>query len=98
MKRLSLFITIQLFGLQAFSQPAWKLVKEKNGMKIFMASVENSKFKSIRVQAVFEGTIQKLMSVVGNISKHPEWVYKAKTAYILKRVNDNDFFYYIESS
>lgn len=63
-----------------------------------MASVDNSKFKSIRVQTVFDGTIPKLISIISNINKHPEWVYRAKTAYILKQVNPNEFLYYIEST
>ena len=79
------------------AQPVWKLVKEKNGVKIFMANVDNSKFKNIRVQILSEGTIPKLISIISDINKYPEWVYKEKTAYILKQVSHNEFIYYIES-
>jgi hypothetical protein len=92
-----IFFSFVLLNLETNAQPAWKLVKEKNGMKIFTASVDNSKFKSIRVQTVFDGTITKLISIISNIKQHPEWVYRAKTAYILKQVNPNEFLYYIES-
>ena len=81
----------------AHAQPSWKLVKEKNGIRISLASVENSKFKSVRVQTILEGTISKLINILSDINKHPEWVYKAKTATILKQVTPYEFIYHIES-
>ncbi|MEO6328565.1 MAG: START domain-containing protein [Ginsengibacter sp.] len=92
-----LFFLVSL-NIKAYTQPSWKLVKEKSGIKVFAARLENSKFKSIRVQGVFDGTISKLISIVTNVSKAPEWVYKTRTAYILKQVNPYEFFYYTESS
>jgi hypothetical protein len=74
------------------------LVKEKNGIKVFMASVENSKFKNIRVQALMEGTISKLVNILFQVDKMPEWVYKCKEAYILKQITPNEFIYYNETA
>lgn len=91
---LLLLITL---NLQAHTQPAWKLVKEKNGIKIFLASVANSKFKSVRVQSIMEGTIFKLINILSNINEAHEWVYKTKTAYFLKRITPYDFLYYTET-
>jgi hypothetical protein len=98
MKPLLIFFLLITSNLKALTQPAWKLAKEKNGIRIFTASVESSKFKSIRVQGVFDGTISKLLSVITNISKAPEWVYKTKMAYILKQLTPHEFLYYTESS
>jgi hypothetical protein len=86
-----------VYALTVQSQSSWKLVKNKDGINVYLSSGENSKFKSIRVQTVFDGTIQKLIAIVGDISKHPQWVYKAKSAYILKQVSPYEFLYYIES-
>jgi hypothetical protein len=93
-----IFLAFIFLNLNTGAQPAWKLVKDKNGIRIFIASVNNSKFKSIRVQTVLDGTIPKLISIISNINKHPEWVYRAKKAYILKQVSPNEFLYYIEST
>jgi hypothetical protein len=85
------------FQFEATSQQNWRLTKENNGIKVFMASNKQSKFKSIRVQCVFDGTIPKLINIIENVSKHTDWVYKTKKAYVLKRVSPSEFIYYSES-
>jgi len=62
-----------------------------------MATSKQSKFKSIRVQCVFDGTIPKLIKIINNVSKHTDWVYKTKEAYILKQVSLSEFIYYSQS-
>jgi hypothetical protein len=85
------------FFFEANSQQNWKLTKENNGIKVYMASSKQSKFKSIRVQCVFDGTIPKLINIIKNVSKHTDWVYKTKEAYVLKQVSPSEFIYYSES-
>ena len=82
----------------ATAQQDWKLAKDKDGIKVFLASREDSKFKSIRVECVLDGTISKLISILENVSGHPGWVYKTKKANLLKQVNFLDFIYYSESN
>ena|ERR1035438_2037089 len=84
------------FPFEANSQQDWRLTKENNGIKVFMASSKRSKFKSIRVQCVFDGTIPKLINIIKNVSKHIDWVYKTKEAYILKQISRSEFIYYSE--
>ena len=83
--------------INAHAQLSWKLSKEKNGIKVFLARVENSKFKSIRVQAVMEGSIAKLVNILCDVNKMPEWIYKNKTSYILKQITPTNFIYYNET-
>lgn len=98
MKPSIIFLLFVITTLQAQTQPSWKIVKNKNGIKVSVVSVENSKFKSIRVQGIFDGTIEKLISIIYNMHRASEWVYKTKTASVLKRLTPNEFFYYIETS
>jgi hypothetical protein len=53
---MKLFISsiLILLIINANGQTSWKLTKEKNGIKVFLGSVENSKFKSIRVKALMD--------------------------------------------
>jgi START domain. len=95
--KFTFFLVFIILCMKTSAQPVWKLVKEKNGMKIFTANAGNSKFKNIRVQMLSQGTIQKLTSIISDINKYPEWVYKEKTAVVLKQVSNNEFIYYIES-
>ncbi len=98
MKSYYIFFALMVTVTFANAQPTWKLVREKNGIQVYTASIENSKFKSIRVQTVLEGTIPKLMQILGDISKHPEWVYKAKSATIVNQISPNEFIYYTETT
>lgn len=98
MKALLMLLLLFKGDLQAQIQPSWKTVKEKNGIKVSIASVENSKFKSIRVQGSFDGTIAKLIGIICNMNAAPQWVYKTKTATILKWVSPYEFYYYTETS
>ena len=97
MKTYLFFFILLLLTINAQSQPNWKLAKENNGIKVFLASVENSKFKSIRVQAVMEGSIDKLVNILCDVPKMPEWIYKCKRSYILKQVTPTNIIYYNET-
>ena len=96
MKLFILYILVAL-TINAHAQPSWKLTKEKNGIKVFLGGVENSKFKSIRVQAIMEGSISKLVNILSQVNKMTEWIYKCKKSYILKLVTPTNFIYYNET-
>lgn len=98
MKRCFIFSIIFFAYVTALAQQQWKLTKEENGIKVFMAKSEHSKFKSIRVQCLLDGSISKLISIMTNVSNHVNWIYKTKKAYIVKQVTPLDFLYYTEAS
>ena len=97
MKPYLLFFMLVAACSTAQVQTSWKFVSDKNGINIYSGIVENAKYKSIKVETVFDGTINKLMDILGDISKHPEWVYKTKSASIIKKISDYEFVYYTES-
>ena len=92
------FFFLIIATLTSLAQPSWKLVKEKNSIKVFTASTEQSKFKSIRVQGTFDGTISRLIQIVTDVKDHPKWVYKAKNTQLVKQLNANELIYYTQSS
>jgi hypothetical protein len=98
MRNTVVFFILIIATLPGLAQPSWKLVKEKNGIKVFTANSEQSKFKSIRVQGVFDGTISKLIRIVTDVKGHPGWVYKAKNTQLVKQLNPNELLYYTQSS
>jgi len=80
------------------AQQQWKLTKEEDGIKIFIADDESSKFKSVRVQCVLEGTISKLITILKDVKAYDGWIYKTKQAYMLKQPNPAEFIYYLETN
>jgi hypothetical protein len=76
----------------------WKLSKEKDGIKVYQSELQHSSYKAIKVECMLEGNYDKLIAVLSNVSGQKDWVYHNKTAYIVKKVNPYEFYYYTEAS
>lgn len=97
-KRIILFVFYLLIVQPVTAQYQWKLSKDKDGIRVYLATVPASAIKALKVECTLDGTIDKLIGVIQNVSLQKEWVYKNKTAYVLKKNNADDFFYYSETS
>lgn len=75
----------------------WKLVKNKNGVKAYTREVENSDIKQVKVITVIKSTLTAPVAIVRDVKSHTKWIYRCKTAKILKTVAENDHYYYNES-
>lgn len=91
-------LLLSLVTVTTFAQYNWKLSKEKDGIKVYESEIKNSDFKSIKVECVLQGTYDKLMAVLNDVSRHRDWVYNSKASALLKRNSPNDFYYYTETS
>jgi len=96
--KIACLFSFSVLTLTGYSQYNWKLSKEKDGIKVYQSEVKNSNLKSIKVECVLQGTYDKLMTILNDVSRHKEWVYNSKTAYILKRNSPYEFYYYTETS
>lgn len=96
-KILCLFL-FSICAAATHAQYDWKLSKDKDGIKVYESETKNSNFRSIKVECVLQGTYDKLMTVLNDVSRHKEWVYNSKGSNILKRNSPYDFYYYTETS
>lgn len=100
------FITVKItclllcsgFVSSVTGQYNWQLSKAKDGIRVYQSAVKHSNYKSIKVECTLEGSYDRLIAVLNNVSGQKEWVYNNKTAYILKRVNPHELYYYSETS
>jgi len=76
----------------------WKLDKNKDGIKVFLAENPKSKFKSIKVECTLQGTYDKLITILTDIDHLKAWVYNTKTSYLIKKLSPYDLYYYTETS
>jgi ribosome-associated toxin RatA of RatAB toxin-antitoxin module len=98
MKRKILFITLMMV-IQAISvsaQDDWKLQKDKDGIKVYSAEVPDSKIRAIKVVAEYEATSEEIADIVMDINTATEWVSHLKSTYLIKRVSQNEYYYYAE--
>jgi hypothetical protein len=98
MVRISCLILCSGFVFSATGQYNWKLSKEKDGIKVYQSAVKNSNYKSIKVECTLEGSFDKLIAVLSNVTGQKDWVYHNKEAYIIKQVSPHEFYYYTEAS
>ncbi len=96
--RITMILWLLLCSYASFSQTNWELTKDKNGIKVYTATEGSSKYKSIKVEAVLTGTLQKLVKILRDVENNKAWVYSTKQSYILKEINANEFFYYSETA
>lgn len=97
MVRLLLFIVFFINYYYASAQTEWELTKDRNEIKVYTAKQNSSKFRSIKVEAVFNGTLQKLVKILMDVRNNKNWVYGTKNSYPVKEVNAGEIFYYSET-
>ena len=86
------------FTSSVAGQYNWKLSKDKDGIKVYQSDLQHSSYKAIKVECTLEGNYDKLMAVLSNVSGQKDWVYHNKIAYMVKKVNPYEFYYYTEAS
>ena len=79
------------------AQQNWKLSRDEDGIKIYLANDETTKFKNVKVQCTFDGTIPKLLFILKDVKNYTGWIYKTKQAYLLKQ-SPAEFIYYLETA
>jgi hypothetical protein len=84
--------------LPAYCQNDWELKKQKNGISVFTKTMESSNFKAVKVEAVLNGKLNKLDSIIRDVKNHKEWIYSMKGAYPIKFVSSNEIIYYEETT
>jgi hypothetical protein len=90
-------ILFSLLFLWASAQTEWSLTRNENGIKVYTAKGENSKFKRIKVEAIIPGTIEKLRSVLLDVNNNKKWVYHTRQSHLVEQVNPNEVVYYAET-
>jgi hypothetical protein len=75
----------------------WELSRDENGIKVYKANSDSSRFKIIKVEALMSGTLQKLINVLKDVDNNKNWVYNTIHSYLVRNINENEFLYYAET-
>ena len=95
--KLAGLVLFSTFASAAIGQYNWKLSKDKDGIKVYQSEVKHSKYKNIKVECTFEGTYDKLMAILNDVTNQKNWVYNNVSSSILKRISTGEFYYYSET-
>jgi hypothetical protein len=98
MKRKILFMALLMITkvISVSGQEDWNLQKDKDGIKVYSAKIPDSKIRAIKVVANYEATPEEIANIVMDINSSQEWVSHLKSTYLIKRVSQNELYYYAE--
>ncbi|GAB3960703.1 START domain-containing protein [Spirosoma harenae] len=93
------FIAVFLLSMNALGQAKndWHLEKDKNGIRVYSRHLDGSRLKEIKVDCEIPGSINQLVAFLSDVDQYSKVVYKNKSAQLLRRVSETDFYYYSES-
>jgi hypothetical protein len=77
-----------------YGQPDWRLKKEESGIKIYMRTNQHSSFNEIKVEMTIQSKLSALAALILDVPNHTQWVYNVKASYVLKKIADNEFYFY----
>lgn len=95
---------LKLLALCAFTfiaritlaQNTWTFKTQSGDIKVYVDKQSPMKVKPIKVEGGINATPAQVAAVLLDIKSYPEWVYKIKSASIIKQTSATDLFYYAE--
>ena len=92
------FLILLFVSIESFSQKDWTLKTEKNGIKVYTKSFENSPFKAIKTTFTIDASLTRITAVLLDIKNTGDWVYSTKSAVVLNQISQSELVYYSEIS
>ena len=74
----------------------WVLVKDKSNIKIFSRKFTGSEIKEIKAHTKINTPVAGLTALLMDVETFPDWMPNVKSTEILKKVSENEIYYYIE--
>lgn len=91
---IALILVLKL--VPASAQGDWILKTEKEGIRIYMSAVPDSKIKAIKVEGDFNATPTDVVALLMDVNTSAEWVYHVKSCKLIKQVSPSELYYYSE--
>jgi hypothetical protein len=93
-KNIILFCSAIFIIGSADAQAQWRLKRDQSGVKIYMRTSGRSSFNELKAEITIEATLSELAALILDVPNHTRWVYSVKTCYLLKKIADNELYYY----
>ncbi len=97
MKKRNYYLALILclfWAFPGFTQSAWVLKDEKEGIRIYSRNNQNSKFNELKVELIVKAKLTDLVAIVLDIDNHYKWSYNTISSYVLKRISNSELFFY----
>ena len=74
----------------------WVLVKDKSCIRIYSRKFSGTEIKEIQANTSVNASIKDLSAMLMDVKEFPEWMPNIRSTEILKRISNNEIFYYVE--
>jgi len=85
---------IWFFSFPVTAQDGWKLVKDKNDIKVYTRATEDSKIKSYKGEAFLKADINDVLEILTDVGNSTEWIYQCIECRIINKESDTALVYY----
>lgn len=92
-KILSLSIITFSFSLST-AQANWTLQKDKDDIKVYTKTKEGQKLKASKAEMLVNASVERILEVLSDIPNYVNWTPKTESAKMLKKIDNNNFYYY----
>ncbi len=97
MKKIILHLILLLCNTINVNAQDWQLKKNKDGIQVFTKSNPNSPFDLLKAECVINVSINQMLTLIFEVSRHTEWVYNAVQSVPVKKNSLYDIIYYGET-
>lgn len=73
---------------------AWKLSKDKDGIRVYTAVVDSSCFKAVKAQCEADASLSQVVAAFLDLKGHDDWAYCTKGTTLLKKISESEAIYY----
>ncbi len=98
MQKFILLFAIAVISIPAIAQTQWKLIADKEQIRIYSSAVPDSKIKAIKVDCVVDASLAQMVSLLLDVEAGTQWVYKTKSCKLIKKVSPTELYYHSEIS
>lgn len=97
MKRFfTLFILVFFtFTTQIHAQENWKLVKEEEGIQIYLNENQDEELVHIKAVSTANSSLEKCYQLMTDIHGYKDWMHGAEKINLLNKIEENKFNYYM---
>lgn len=94
----SLLAIQPLFGMDRHileQEMAWELVKDEEGVKVYLGDWSGSDFVAFRSETEFEFSFRDLLKLIRDIGAYKEWMPDCEASRVVEKESENAFIYYV---
>lgn len=88
----ALFLISAVYGQSTI--PAWKFIKETNGVKVFFRDMPYQKLHEVKILTTFNTNLSTIVAVMRDVPAYPTWVYKVDASKKVKDITNLEMIYY----